>query len=507
MVACPACKILEKDVEVLEREKAEVTQNLQNLVAISDLAILSMKEQLDEKLRKGEELKTLTKEQTKKIAELNDQLLRNTQSKKAEEILASQVAELKEQIQTMKKEQQKEISQLHESIRTMQREHNQELESSKSELKLIQSRYEELGEEHRKSELKAREKLLKAESTRQRLKEQLAASKHNSSELDERLREAKSKVAEFQAKTNSLEANVRKLREELESEKKYPADLASEINCSKKSGKTFVKEPTSNSAKSPLSRSNSGRWSSRPTMKRQRSFDNLEMDDPMYNSPPLKKPTTPGMRKPTREKMTVPFTARRPGSTYLNSPPEGSSPPPGKRELVVCILTGFKDGTRYPLKLRTELEAQIRKLGGKISRSLSRHVNHIIGPPDSRTPKYLAGCLTGRWMMRPEWVTACSQAERWRSEKKWGKRFPDHPLKNAHILVAPPEAFREKNKQLQRTQHLNVLPTLFERLCKGKITKGVKEDHPGLCFDVFLGPGGCTWDDLVSSISEGVTYS
>jgi len=136
-------------------------------------------------------------------------------------------------------------------------------------------------------------------------------------------------------------------------------------------------------------------------MKRRRSFDNLEMGDPMYTSPPLKKPSTPGMRKP-REKMTVPFTARKPGSTYLNSPPEGSQPVPGKRELVVCILTGFKDGTRYPLKLRTELESQIRKLGGKISRSLSRQVNHIIGPPDSRTPKYLAGCLTGRWMMRPE---------------------------------------------------------------------------------------------------------
>jgi len=519
MVGCAKCKTLENSVKDLENNNERTLVNLQNLLTTSDLAIMSLKEQLDEKTKKYEECKKLSAAHSIKLAELDDELARSRASKKAEEILATQVAELQQKIKI-------EVSGLRQEMESLQRDCDEKVQKSAREVTDLRSELTKTEQNAKNTEQNLRNELSQAKSSNSLLEEKVR-------ECDEKLKVAKAEEAKLKAEVSEL----RELRRELDLSKEKVVALETKMSDLKRSKDSLLKDlQASEASKSALQArldkvQSEGRilrtpgphnnGSVRRSAKRKRLSDVEKKAE--FVSPPQRSKlngactaggrTTKGEDLRLRPKMTVPLKPRDLKST--GEPPtqkQRVSPTSIPKEetnnkTVVCLLTGFKDGTSYPNSLRQLLGKRIQELGGRISRTLGHSVSHIIGPVKSRTPKYLAGCLTGRWIMSPEWVTASFQQKSWEPEANWGKRFLDHPLKSATILVAPAESFKEKSKQVERQQHLKVLPTLFEKLCNGKIIKGVRKPLLDLEVDIYLGPGGCSWDKIVQCIRDGQAYS
>jgi hypothetical protein len=47
---------------------------------------------------------------------------------------------------------------------------------------------------------------------------------------------------------------------------------------------------------------------------------------------------------------------------------------------------------------------------------LPEECTHIVVPPGQATPKTTAGCLLGKWLVTPDWVQACFEANKWLPE-------------------------------------------------------------------------------------------
>ncbi|KAI8049539.1 hypothetical protein BDF22DRAFT_699203 [Syncephalis plumigaleata] len=79
-----------------------------------------------------------------------------------------------------------------------------------------------------------------------------------------------------------------------------------------------------------------------------------------------------------------------------------------------CILiTGLKRNERDILK-----SAAVKRLPFKIVEEFTQDVTHVVVPSDvngiaPRTAKYMAGLLTGRWIVQMKWITASAEAGHW----------------------------------------------------------------------------------------------
>ncbi|KNC47434.1 uncharacterized protein AMSG_02452 [Thecamonas trahens ATCC 50062] len=103
----------------------------------------------------------------------------------------------------------------------------------------------------------------------------------------------------------------------------------------------------------------------------------------------------------------------------------------------LVTFSGFGDDADRLATLRDV----VLKLGGRVKanpQEFDAAITHVVALPGARTLKLLAAGLTGRWIMRPEWLTASAAESGFVDEAGYGARFPveDNPFRGRRLYLA-----------------------------------------------------------------------
>lgn len=125
--------------------------------------------------------------------------------------------------------------------------------------------------------------------------------------------------------------------------------------------------------------------------------------------------TSPGVGKSILKSMKVPMKNKIVGNVNSNSTLLGESLNKLKDEPLWFILSGHR-------LQRKEFQLVVRRLKGRLCRDShqwSYQATHFIAPhPIRRTEKFFAAAASGRWILKTDYLSACSQA---------GKFLPEEP--------------------------------------------------------------------------------
>eukprot|EP01135_Chromosphaera_perkinsii_P002476 Nk52_evm82s223 gene=Nk52_evmTU82s223 len=154
-----------------------------------------------------------------------------------------------------------------------------------------------------------------------------------------------------------------------------------------------------------------------------------------------------------------------------------------KEKKKVCILfSGFKPKSeKYSLGFKKNLINMAKKLGVevKLENELEDAVSHVVAPPGCTTMKTLAASLTGRWIMRPEWIKLSKNEGNLLDEGAFGFISSYSPFSGKKVCLS--EAFLKENSE--KHFKLDNCRLLVETLGKGSLCSEIDNADYILCTD------------------------
>jgi len=108
-------------------------------------------------------------------------------------------------------------------------------------------------------------------------------------------------------------------------------------------------------------------------------------------------------------------------------------------------FSGFKDKDAPEYK---SLVKQAESLGASVSSEpeWNESVTHVVSIPASRTMKVFAGLVTGKWLMKTDWITASHSVNHWLPEADFGYK-KEVPYKGKKFFLSPDLGVKIKNLQ------------------------------------------------------------
>jgi hypothetical protein len=123
------------------------------------------------------------------------------------------------------------------------------------------------------------------------------------------------------------------------------------------------------------------------------------------------------------------------------------------------------------------LQNTIARLGGTVITDESDYdfntsVTHVVAPPNARTPKVTIAALMHKWILTPDWVTACEKQSKFVDEKAYGVKSWRDPF-NGVLVYLTPEFKNDQSKF--RVPKVTFCKAFIETYGKGKLTEDKEE--------------------------------
>jgi chromosome segregation ATPase len=154
--------------------------------------------------------------------------------------------------------------------------------------------------------------------------------------------------------------------------------------------------------------------------------------------------TTPALQAQTAVPTATSPTARG------TSPAQGPSSQQQQQQIVICF-----SGLEAPkVEQLTQLVNALGSAQVLANSEFHPNITHIVTPPDCKTMKALAGILTSRWLVTPEWVVESAAGGHWLPEDTFGTRMlrEDNPVRGKAFFLTP--EFRKDPSKLKNCETL-----------------------------------------------------
>jgi hypothetical protein len=94
-----------------------------------------------------------------------------------------------------------------------------------------------------------------------------------------------------------------------------------------------------------------------------------------------------------------------------------------EKKITICF-SGFrpKSSKGDGESIKFDLEKKAKYLGAniKVGEEFDKFITHVISPPNTRTIKTLAACLTGKWVVSSQWIEDSYAQGYWINEENYG---------------------------------------------------------------------------------------
>ena len=129
----------------------------------------------------------------------------------------------------------------------------------------------------------------------------------------------------------------------------------------------------------------------------------------------------------------------------------------------------------YTNDYKSRLSAGMNNLGAAVSvgEEYSRSTTHIVAPPGLKTIKTSIGCVSGIWLVPPEWAEACIQAQLFVDETDFGgTRNTTNPFKGKSVHLTEDYKKDNANKGFNEPQ-LKLLIEKVRRCVHSPLTRSL----------------------------------
>jgi len=141
--------------------------------------------------------------------------------------------------------------------------------------------------------------------------------------------------------------------------------------------------------------------------------------------------------------------------------------PQKKQKQVVVAFTGFLPTGPYDFIMRKKLAKDIETMKGQViwGDTFDSSITHVVAPTGCRTMKTLIACLTGRWLVTPDWILKSNSKNKFVKETQYGYKRNNYLFEGKKVFIS--NYFKTENES--KHFHEQNFSTLIETLGRGEI--------------------------------------